>query len=57
MLVEATAMLVGGVMLVGDRIFVGGHRFRLGVADDENGFGVLQNAGNGRQRLVGRVDL
>jgi hypothetical protein len=50
-------MIVGGMMIVCDHIVVGSHRFRLGVADDENGLGVLENAGNGRQRLVGRVDL
>ena len=44
-------------MLVCDRILVGSRHFRLGVADDENGLGMLENAGNGRQRLVGRVDL
>jgi hypothetical protein len=29
----------------------------LRVADDEDGLGVLQDAGDGRQRVVGRVDL
>jgi hypothetical protein len=32
-------------------------RFGLCVPDDQGGLGVLENAGDGRQRLVGRVDL
>ena len=50
-------MLVGAVMLVCDRIFIGSYRFSFGVATDETGLGVLQNAGDGRQRVVGRVDV
>ena len=42
-------------MLTGDDVL--GLADGLGFANDENGLGVLENAGDGRQRLVGRVDL
>jgi hypothetical protein len=44
-------------MLVDNRILIASRRFRFGVADDENGLGVLQDAGDGRQCVVGRVDF
>jgi hypothetical protein len=58
-MVFESRLLVDGRLLVGSQMLAlsGDHDFGLGLANDENGLGVLQDAGDGRQRVVGRVDF
>ena len=47
----------GVLVLVDNRMLIGDCGFGLGFPDGEGGLGVLENARDGRQRLVGRVDF
>ncbi|RXG85313.1 hypothetical protein EAS61_36275 [Bradyrhizobium zhanjiangense] len=52
MLVDSWLLVVGHVLTLS-----GDDHFGLGLANDQNVLGVFQNAGDGRQRVVSRVDL